>query len=130
MTGYLLDTHVFLWAVQEDSKLSGKAREVIEDINSKLFVSAISAFEIANKYRIGKLPDYQYVAENCVDLVHRLGANELRISAQHAYFAGKFKWEHRDPFDRILAAQSASENLTLITNDVAFTALPWIVTLW
>lgn len=127
---YLLDTHTFLWAVQEDWKLGSGARDAIENIKSKLFVSAVSAFEIANKYRIGKLPDYRYVAENCLDLIRRLGADELQISAQHAYFAAKFEWEHRDPFDRILAAQAAAENLILITNDSVFDSLSWVATLW
>jgi PIN domain nuclease of toxin-antitoxin system len=130
VSGYLLDTHAYLWAIQEDWKLGGCAREAIENRRSKLFVSAISTFEIANKYRIGKLPDYQYVAENCLDLIRKLGARELPVSAEHAYFAAKFEWEHRDPFDRILAAQAVTLNLTLITNDSAFDALPWLSTLW
>jgi PIN domain nuclease of toxin-antitoxin system len=105
VNGYLLDTHAYLWAIQEDWKLSGAAREAIENMKSKLFVSAISAFEIANKYRLGKLPDYQYVVENCLFLIRKLGARELPVSADHAYFAAKFEWKHRDPFDRILAAK-------------------------
>jgi PIN domain nuclease of toxin-antitoxin system len=130
VTAYLLDTHAFLWAVQEDWKLGNGAREAIENIESKLFVSAVSAFEIANKYRLGKLPDYQYVTENCLDLIRKLGANELPISAQHAYFAAKFDWEHRDPFDRLLAAKASSENLVLITSDSVFDSLSWVATLW
>jgi len=127
---YLLDTHALLWAVQEKEKLSGKARRVIEDTEVPLFVSAVSAFEIMNKYRIGKLPGYAYVAENYFDILRHFGTDELPVSAKHAHFAGQFEWAHRDPFDRLLAAQAHTENLTLITNDAVFPSLPWITLLW
>ena len=128
--GYLLDTHTFLWAVQKDVKLSGNSREKIEDMNSPLFVSAVSAYEIMNKYRIGKLSEYEYIAENYFDIIHKLGAHDLPVTARHMHFAGKFEWTHRDPFDRLLAAQAFTENLTLITNDPAFQTLPWVDVLW
>jgi len=128
--GYLLDTHTFLWAVREGQELSDNARKAIEDIEAPLFVSVISAYEITNKHRIGKLPGYAYVVENYLDILRRFGAKELNVSTQHAYFAGSFEWAHRDPFDRLLAAQAFTENLTLITNDTAFSSLPWITVLW
>ncbi|MCL2590608.1 MAG: type II toxin-antitoxin system VapC family toxin [Betaproteobacteria bacterium] len=130
MNGYLLDTHVLLWAVQEDEKLSPAARAVIERTNSKLYVSAISAFEVANKYRLGKLPEYSHVVENYHGIVQRLGATELPVRSSHAYYAAKAEWTHRDPFDRILAAQASLENLTLISSDAAFFGLPWVSVLW
>jgi len=128
--GYLLDTHVLLWAVQEDRKLSPAARAVIERMDSKLYVSAISAFEIGNKYRLGKLPEFSHVVENYHEIVRKLGAVELPLRAAHALFAAKAEWAHRDPFDRILAAQAALENLTLITGDAAFSGLAWVSVLW
>jgi PIN domain nuclease of toxin-antitoxin system len=128
--GFLLDTRVFLWAASDDGKLSNYAREVIETSSSHLFVSAISAFEIANKFRIGKLPGYKPIVENYHEIVIKLGAEELPISGQHAYCAAKFDWEHRDPFDRTLAAQSFIENLPLITCDAAFATLPWLKRVW
>ena len=127
---YLLDTHVFLWAVQEDTKFSQPARAVIENLDSPLFLSAISAFEIANKYRIGKLPDYANVIENYHDIARKLAVTELPVSSSHAFFAAKFAWDHRDPFDRILAAQASIEDSVLITSDVVFNSLPWVITLW
>ena len=130
MIKYLLDTHVFLWAVQEDEKLSQPARSVIEKPDSPLFLSAISAFEIANKYRIGKLPDYAYVVENYHDIARKLAVTELPVSSSHAFFAAKFEWDPRDPFDRILAAQASIEDSVLITADVVFDTLPWVATLW
>jgi len=128
--GYLLDTHTLLWATRDNARLSDKALVIIADTNAPLFVSAASAYEIMYKYQLGKLPEYEYVAENYFDVLGRLGVNELPISAQHAHFAGKFEWTHRDPFDRLLAAQAATDSLTLITNDPAFQELSWINVLW
>ena len=128
--GYLLDTHSFLWAVSEGQELSDNAKKAIESMDMPLFVSAISAYEIMNKYRIGKLPGYADVAEKFRDILKELGADELPVSMQHAHYAGEFEWGHRDPFDRLLAAQASIENLTLITNDSTFNSLPWVTTLW
>ena len=124
--GYLLDTHTFLWAAQDDLKLSELAKNAMNDKNIQKFVSAASAYEVMNKFRLGKLPDYGYVAENYFEILRSLGAYELPISMRHAHFAGKFDWSHRDPFDRLLAAQAFIENLVLITNDTAFNSLPWL----
>ena len=128
--GYLLDTHTFLWATQDDARLSELAKETMCDKNTHKFVSAASAYEILNKYRLGKLPDFAYVAENYLEILVRLGAYELPINSRHAHFAGKFEWSHRDPFDRLLAAQAFTENMILITNDSAFDSLPWLSVLW
>ena len=122
---YLLDTHTFLQAVQKDVNLSGPARLVIEDADVPLFVSAASAYEIMNKYRLGKLPGYTYVGKNYIEILRNLDAKELSISTKHAHFAGEFDWAHRDPFDRFLAAQASLENMILITDDSAFNSLPY-----
>jgi PIN domain nuclease of toxin-antitoxin system len=127
---YLLDTHTFLWAVQEEKLLSGNARRIIENRDNDLFLSSISAFEIANKYRIGKLPDYEYVVDNYPYIVLKLEAQELQVSTAHAFFAAKFEWKHRDPFDRILVSQASLENMPIITNDAAISSLDWIETIW
>ena len=128
--GYLLDTHTFLWAVRGSSKLSSTAIKVIENMSVPIFVSAVSAFEIMNKYRIGKLPEFDDIAKDYFSFINRLGAISLSVSEQHAHFAGKFEWSHRDPFDRLLAAQASVDNLTLITNDEVFQTLPWVNVLW
>jgi len=128
--GYLLDTHTFLWAVRGSPNLSDTAAKIIENINMQIYVSAVSAYEIMNKHRIGKLPEFDDVANDYFNFVKRLGVDSLPISDQHAHFAGKFEWAHRDPFDRLLAAQASADNLTLITNDPAFEQLPWITILW
>jgi len=128
--GYLLDTHTFLWAVYDETRLSDTAEKAIRDNKSNIYVSAVSAYEIMNKYRIGKLPDYAYVAENYFDILNEFGADELLLSTRHMHFAGKFDWKHRDPFDRILAAQAFTENLILLTDDSAFDSLPWLNVQW
>ena len=128
--GYLLDTHTFLWAVRGSTNLSNTAAKMIEDMNVQIFVSAVSAYEIMNKHRIGKLPEFDDIAKDYFNFVKRLGVDSLPVSMQHAHFAGKFEWTHRDPFDRLLAAQAVTDNLTLITNDPAFQELSWITVLW
>ena len=127
---YLLDTHTFLWAVRGSTNLSDTAVKTIEDMNVQIFVSAVSAYEIMNKHRIGKLPEFDDIAKDYFNFVKRLGVDSLPITEQHAHFAGKFEWTHRDPFDRLLAAQAAVDNLTLITNDSVFGELSWIKLLW
>jgi len=126
----LLDTHTLLWTLCESPKLSSNARAAIADTNIQKFVSAASAYEIMYKHQLGKLPDYDYIAENYLRVLQEFGADELTISTQHAHYAGKFLWEHRDPFDRLLAAQAYIDNLTLITDDPYLKSLPWVSTLW
>ena len=127
--GYLLDTHTFLWAVRGMS-LSNTVKNIILDVNSQVYVSAVSAYEIMNKHRIGKLRGFDDVAINYFNVLSKLGVEELSINTHHTHFAGKFDWAHRDPFDRLLAAQTFLENLILITNDSAFETLQWLNVLW
>ena len=128
--GYLLDTHVFLWAVRGSQKLSTTAERIIEDTSVQVYVSAISAYEIMSKHSKGKLSEFEDIAENYFNVFQSFGAEELSIKMHHMHFAGKFEWSHRDPFDRFIAAQAFIENLTLITSDSAFHSLPWITVIW
>ena len=127
---YLLDTHTLLWSVRDSAKLSDTALAIIEDTDNTLFVSAVSAYEIMYKHQLGKMPEYAYLAENYFDVLREFNVDELHINARHAHFAGKFEWSHRDPFDRLLAAQAFTEDIVLITNDSSFASLPWLSTLW
>lgn len=129
-SGYLLDTHTFIWAVQEPNKLGTAAREIIEDSQTRLYLSSISAFEITNKYRIGKLPGCEYLVSNYTQIARQLGAVDLPVTLAHTWYAGQFEWSHRDPFDRILAAQAAMNNLILVSNDRAFKTLNYYELLW
>jgi len=127
---YLLDTHTFLWAIQKDVRLSDEAKKAMNNPTAQKFVSAVSAYEIMYKHKLGKLPEYDDVANNYFEFLRKFGADELPIDMRHAHFAGKFEWTHRDPFDRLLAAQAVSDNLTLITNDPVFGELSWVAVLW
>ena len=119
----LLDTHILLWALTDPEKLSKPAQRAIADGHNELYLSAASAWEVATKYRIGKLPGAQALVRGYSDHVQRLGAIELPVSAHHALAAGQLSWDHRDPFDRMLAAQAMLESLTLVTVDQVFTGL-------
>jgi len=115
----LLDTHAFLWAVLEPGKLTRSARDVLESEATEVIVSAVSAWEIATKYRLGKLPGAISVMENYAAAIQGLKARQLSITPAHALKAGSYSQSHRDPFDRLLAAQAEIEGLTLVTCDAA-----------
>ena len=117
----LLDTHAFLWWVFADPKLSRRARTAIEDdVENQVFVSAASAWEIATKYRIGKLPDAAVVADDVTGTIAEEGFNELSVSVRHAERAGRLVGHHQDPFDRMLIAQAMLDDLALVSNERAF----------
>jgi PIN domain nuclease of toxin-antitoxin system len=117
----LLDTHSFLWWVFADSQLSRTARSAIaDDAENEVFVSAASAWEITTKYRTGKLPHAAIVARDVAAAVTAEGFLPLSVSIRHGQRAGDLGGVHRDPFDRILIAQSMLEHLTLVSNETAF----------
>ncbi|MFM9101579.1 MAG: type II toxin-antitoxin system VapC family toxin [Cyanobium sp.] len=120
----LLDTHVLLWAVLEPRKLSHSQREALENSGNQLWVSAASAWEIATKWRLGKLNQAGAVVRNYSQVLDRLAANDLPISGDVARQAGLLKVEHRDPFDRLLAAQAMADNLLLASSDPVFNTFP------
>ena len=116
----LLDTHAFLWWVTNDERLSATAKQAIADPDNEVFVSAASAWEIATKQRLGKLEGLPEVVERYGELVAADGFQHLAVDHQHALRAGGYAVDHRDPFDRMLAAQSELERLPLVTRDPAF----------
>ena len=116
----LLDTHALLWWLDGDERLSVSARAHIADENSAVLVSAASAWEIATKVRIGKLPGAVEVAERFVEVVREQDFGLLSLSAEHARQAGLFPGAHRDPFDRMLIAQSQIESLALVSKEQLF----------
>ncbi|AXE39059.1 type II toxin-antitoxin system VapC family toxin [Acidipropionibacterium virtanenii] len=127
---YLLDTHALLWALTDPSRLGPHAHEVLVNRSSSIVVSAVTAWEIATKHRLGKLPQADALLGAYGRHLDRLGAERLPVSEEHALLAGRLDWAHRDPFDRMLAAQAILESLTLVTADEAFTSLPGITLLW
>ncbi len=113
----LLDTHALIWASAYDELLSPRARHLIQPQRNEVFVSAASAWEIATKFRLGKLPQAQALVEDFVSVIQSAGYSPLPISLEHALRAGRLRPEHKDPFDRMIAAQSIYEDLALISND-------------
>ncbi len=118
----LLDTHALLWWFTDDSRLSATARQSILEDSNEVFVSAACAWEIATKQRLGKLGGTPSAARQYGELVAANGFVHLPITAAHALRAAGYANAHRDPFDRLLAAQSELESLVLVTCDAAFGA--------
>lgn len=116
----LLDTHALLWWLLDDPQLSPAAREAIGNESHTVFVSAASAWELATKHRLGKLGEAGEVVDRFDELVAADGFSHLPITHLHSLEAGSYAVEHRDPFDRMLAAQSKLEHLVLVTRDPAF----------
>lgn len=126
----LLDTHVLLWSLAAPDQLTSSARSAIEDRDNELWVSAASAWELSTKHRLGKLPQADVLLLGYEEHLARLGATELAITSRHALNAGGLNWNHRDPFDRMLAAQAMIESATLVTADAAFADLAGVRLLW
>ena len=118
----LLDTHAFLWWLVDHRSLARNAHAAIKDEENDVFVSAASAWEIATKFRIGKLDHAAAVAANVEAAVVGEGFQALPVSLAHAQLAGSLPGKHRDPFDRMLIAQAMSESMTLVTNEALFGA--------
>lgn len=116
----LLDTHALLWWWTDDPKLSSSSRQAIADEENQVLVSAASAWEIATKHRLGKLPHAAQALERFNELVTADGFEHLPISYLHSLKAGAYSSEHRDPFDRMLAAQADQEKAVLVTLDPVF----------
>ena len=115
----LLDTHALLWWWKDDPRLSKRAAKAIADEANTVLVSVASAWEIATKHRIGKLPGAERAVREFNELVVIDGFGHLAVSFQHAIKAGGFTVDHRDPFDRMLAAQATIEGAVLVTDDAA-----------
>jgi PIN domain nuclease of toxin-antitoxin system len=118
----LLDTHALLWWLDGDRRLSLKARRAIANESNAILVSAASAWEITTKARLGKLPGAGDVAADVAACVAAQGFLSLDITLLHAQRAGSLSGTHRDPFDRMLIAQSQIEDVALVTDDEAFDA--------
>jgi PIN domain nuclease of toxin-antitoxin system len=125
----LLDTHTLIWWWADDKRLSLKAKKAIADETNAVLVSSASAWEIATKYRLGKLPEADQLLIRFAELIEADGFSHLPIDYFHAIRSGRIQNDHRDPFDRILAAQAELENAVLVTIDEAFKAFG-IKTLW
>lgn len=125
----LLDTHVFLWWITADARLSEKAFSLIKERENLIYISAASCWEIAIKSRLGKL---HLPGANIDIIVEEIGANgftPLAITVNHAIQVYKLPDYHRDPFDRILVAQARWEKVVLVTDDPLIRAYD-VETVW
>jgi PIN domain nuclease of toxin-antitoxin system len=121
----LLDTHLFLWCVDDDPKLSNTAWSMIEAADA-VYVSSASLWQATIKYQLGKL---SIAPERLAAAVPASGFLELPISVRHAVAVGALPGLHRDPFDRMLVAQAISEPLHLLTSDAQLAAYSALVRL-
>jgi PIN domain nuclease of toxin-antitoxin system len=119
----LLDTHVFAWFFLGDSRLPPRTRTFLETYEADIFVSAISAYEIAQKFRIGKWDAAKPLVERFDQLASEAHFLVLDVTAEHAIRAGLMPGMHPDPFDRMLAAQSLTEDLRLVSADTGLKRL-------
>ena len=113
----LLDTHAYIWWTTEPKRLSARARKAISAAAAEIYVSAISAYEIAYKNRIGLLPKVEPLLMNLDGDLAERGFVSLAVSLEHGRRAGELDPAHRDPFDRLLAAQSIVERMPIVSND-------------
>ncbi len=118
----LLDTHTLLWWLSGDDALSAAARTAIADEGNGIFISAVSAWEIATKHRIGKLPGVGAIIPDLDGAIVNQGFIGLPINLRHGQAAGALPGPHRDPFDRMLIAQAMLENLVLVSHEQPFDA--------
>jgi PIN domain nuclease of toxin-antitoxin system len=118
----LLDTHVVLWAASDPGRLADEARALLEDGAHEVFVSLVSAWEIAIKQSIGKL-DLPSPAERWLpEVLRRTGFEVAELSLAAALRVRALPWHHRDPFDRLLVAHALEEGCSVVTHDTAFDA--------
>ena len=120
----LLDTHIFLWWLFNDVRLPQGIKETAQSMDNTVLVSAASVWEISTKFRLGKLPEASLVAKDVPGWIARASFQSLPVSPIHAQLAGEWKMSHRDPFDRMLAAQAKLENIPLATIDKALSNFP------
>lgn len=109
----LLDTHAFLWWLNDDHELGPSARRAIESVDSLVYVSAATAWEIALKRANSKLEAPGEIRE----WIEESAFSDLPVEVEHAVASADLPWHHKDPFDRLLVAQARIEEMTLVTHD-------------
>ena len=119
----LVDTHAFFWWMTDDKQLSNRARDILTDETNEIMISAVVAWELATKVRLSKWPEAVDLAVNIDRYIAANDFTPLPITVIHARVAGFLAARHRDPFDRMLAAQSQVEAISLVSADSIFTQL-------
>ena len=113
----LLDTHALLWSFISPKLLSKEASAILRDKSAEIIVSAASAWEIATKVRLGKLPEAEELESSFLEALNEVGYALLPIDAETALRAGRFTGERGDPFDRIIAAHAIALDIPVISKD-------------
>ena len=116
----LLDTHAFIWWFQGNTKLPLPARRVVADDSNDVLISAASAWEIATKHRLGKLPGAEALALDIPGAIQRQKFEELPVTVAEGVRAGELPGPLRDPFDRMLIAQALAHDLVVVSNEALF----------
>ncbi len=125
----LLDTHALIWWLAGDTRLAAVARDTIERHRAQVFVSAASAWEIATKVRLGKLPGAAFIASDISNFVLEEGFQPLAVTVEHGQRAGALPGPIKDPFDRMLIAQAMLDDLHLVSIEHGFDAYG-VLRLW
>jgi PIN domain nuclease of toxin-antitoxin system len=118
----LLDTHALIWWLAGDVRLAARALDMIDGHKQQVFVSAASAWEIATKVRLGKLPGAAFIAGDLGRFISEQGFQPLPVTVEHGQRAGALPGPIRDPFDRMLIAQAMLDGLHLVSIERAFDA--------
>ena len=116
----LIDTHTLVWSMNQTTELTRKAREAIESYDNEVLVSVVTVWEAATKHRLGKFPEAGAFVGDPRGVLNRMGFRSLSLKLEHAHLSGTLAHPHRDPFDRMLAAQAILDGLTLVSNDKVF----------
>lgn len=127
-TPLLLDTRTFLWLMIGDARVPVATRDLVQHAD-EVYVSAATAWEVRTKYRLGKLPAAAPFVTQLVGELARYGFRALPVSFDDGERAGAFSGDHKDPFDRMLAAQALNHRLALVSDDAALDAFG-IVRIW
>jgi PIN domain nuclease of toxin-antitoxin system len=116
---YLIDTHILIWFLEGNVRLSKRAKNLIIDTDNQIFVSIASLWEMTIKMSIGKLKLSKTLPE-IIEQMESDGINILSIQEEHLKTLLALPFHHNDPFDRLLVAQVQTENLVLVTDDTKF----------
>jgi PIN domain nuclease of toxin-antitoxin system len=123
VTVLLLDTHVFFWWVKQDPRLTSQHRAQLESDDNRVYVSAVTGWEIAIKVKIGKWPEAATLLPGLSEKIEAIGFELLPLTLAQAERAGSLDLVHRDPFDRLLAAQALDLGIPIATVDPAMARL-------
>lgn len=126
----LLDTHTVLWAFRRTSQLAKRARALLDDLTTDVLISSVSPWEMSIKQALGKMPEAEPLLADWGSCLSRLRAVPLDITYRHGIMAGGLRWAHKDPFDRMLAAQAIAEAVPLVSADSVFDSLPDVRRWW